>query len=631
MTIVLFVVSIFMLNSLLLILHYYNARIGIAPFLLTIGAFTVLAQVQAGIYIQPSPDLLLFLSSTMLIPLVLAGILILYVVNGTSTARLAIYYIIITTFTVLFVQIIFRLQLSQPDSGIIGQTGDIMTPVADIRTTFSGLAAFIVDMFVIAVFYQGIRNYAPYLSEIIRVGLSLLAALWADALVFRLLSLGGTPEFFEVLPGDVVGKTFVALVLWLPMGVYLRFVAPHLSGYIGNDKRRTFDLLFGAGEAMKLSLIRVEAALEKSETERREQAAYFEQIADNIQEALWLLELQPTQPPHITYFNPAYDRILGLNAEARKNPQLLLERVYDEDRDTVRVGLERRLSAIHDMEYRIIHPDGKTRCIRERTIPIRNEQGVVYRIAGISEDITSRKNHEKQQLEFELQHERVKLLQDFISETSHDLKSPLTAINLKLFRLVKSEDADNRQQLGKEISQQTQRMSRMIDDLLTLARADSSLDHAYTPLNLNAIVTAVYDELTAAAQAKHHTVLLELADNLPMLAGNQDDLMRVVHNLLDNAILYTPSGGQISLKTQVIDHNILFRIKDTGIGIPENKLPQVFDRFFRADNAQALQAGGTGLGLAIVKKFVEQHSGNIECVSVEGTGTMFTVRLPLAP
>lgn len=629
MTIVLLVVSILLLSILLILLHYYNARLGIAPFLLTIGAMTVLAQVQAGIYIQPAPNLLLFLSSTLMIPLVLAGILILYVVNGTATARLTIYYIILITITVLFIQVIFRLQLSQPDSGIIGQTGDIMTPVSDVRTTFSGLAAFIVDMFVIAVFYQGIRNYASYLSEMMRVGLSLLAALWADALVFRLLSLGEKPDFFQILPGDIVGKTFVALILWLPIGIYLEFIAPSLSGYTGNDKRPTLDLLFGPIEAMKLSLTRVEAALEKSETERREQAVYFEQIANNIHEALWLMELHPEQAPTITYFSPAYDRVLGLDAAARNNPQLFLERVHEDDREQVRIGLERRLSAVYDIEYRIYHPDGSQRYVRERTIPIRNEQGMIYRLVGISEDITARKEHEKYQLDFELQRERVKLLQDFISETSHDLKSPLTVINLKLYHLVRNDSLQKRQELGKEIEQQTQRMTRMIDDLLTLARADNIREVPLQSLNLNQLIMTVYHELAAAAQEKQQIISLDLAEDLPLILGDEYDLMRVIHNLLDNAILYTPVGGQINLRTQVAPQHIVFRIKDTGFGIPEDKITHIFDRFFRAENARQLQPNGTGLGLAIVKKFVEQHQGDIECVSAEGTGTMFTIRLPV--
>src|SRR5690606_26455428 len=175
------------------------------------------------------------------------------------------------------------------------------------------LVTFALDMFVIVIFYQGVKNSLPHLPEWIVVGLSLLASLWADAILFGTLSDLGTSDFLVYLPGDVFGKTVSALLLWPLLAYYMVRVAPKMPGHVGAKNRKTFELLFGAFEEVKLALIRTEKALEESEVQRKREAEYFRQISENINEALWLTE--PNQHRAI-YVNPAYEAIWGRSAES---------------------------------------------------------------------------------------------------------------------------------------------------------------------------------------------------------------------------------------------------------------------------------------------------------------------------
>src|SRR5690606_34287848 len=235
-------------------------------------------------------------------------------------------------------------------------------------------------------------------------------------------------------------------------------VAPKMPGHVGAKNRKTFELLFGAFEEVKLALIRTEKALEESEVQRKREAQYFRQISENINEALWLTE--PNQHRAI-YVNPAYEAIWGRSAESlHMDDQAFFDSIHPEDRERVIAGLPQQFKGGYDVEYRIIRPDGSICWVRDRASPIRDEHGNVYRMAGISEDITGRKEVERQQIELAIERDRVKLLRDFISEASHDLKTPLAAINMKVYHLSKNDDPVKKQDHLRELETPSNRMAR---------------------------------------------------------------------------------------------------------------------------------------------------------------------------
>ncbi|MFN8376616.1 MAG: ATP-binding protein [Anaerolineae bacterium] len=627
-SLVLLGLHVWALSVLIFTLHYYSPRFGFTPLLMILGGITVFTQSQLGIFIEPTSDLVMFISSNALVPVILVAVLVIYVANGAAPARMTVFAVMgVSIMTLLLLQL-YRVYLSLPNGGTIRTISpDQLIAALDLRITIGSLSAFLIDMFVIAVFYQGVRNYAPRLPEAMVIGIALLAALWTDALVFRFVTDLGRIDFVQFLPGDVVGKTLSVLLLWPPAAYYLTRIAPKLPGHVGSANRRTLDVLFGSFEAIKQELLRTEEALAQSEAERRKEAEYLGLISNNINEALWLVSRG--QQDHAFYVNHAYEQIWGRTAPTiYADADAFAASIHPEDRERVLSGLAKQAEGNYNVEYRILRPDGTIRWLRDRTFPVRNERGEYERIAGITEDITERKQLEKQQLELAVEREKVKLLRDFIGEASHDLKNPLTSINLKIEQLRRTADPERQAKHLHDMEMLSRRMSRMIDDLITLARLENLKELKLIRLNLNQMIDDICQLMRPLIDEKKLELALDLKNGEFSMYGSQRDLERALANLIENAVHYTPQGGQVSVQTESQEREVLIRVADTGMGIPEVEQANIFNRFYRASNARSIS--GTGLGLAIVKKVIDQHQGQIEVTSALGTGTTFVLRLPKA-
>jgi PAS domain S-box-containing protein len=624
----LLIADIWVLSFLLLFLHYQHPRYGFTPLLMSVGAITVFIQSQLGVYIEPRPGFLLFLSSNGLVPVVIATVLVIYISNGAVQARVLIGGILGVGLLVLLIQLTYRQHLLLPTGGQFTQLlTDELVPPINLRVVTGSILAFAADMFVIAVFYQGMKNHFADVPEAVAIGLALLASLWTDALVFRLVADLGTQDFIDLLPGDVLGKTVSALILWPPVAFYLLRLAPKLSDYVGGRNRPTFDLLTGSLGEIKRALLTTQTALKESEQKRQQEATYFNQIATHVTEALWLTE---PDKQHAYYINPAYEQIWGRPAASLyADPLSFIESVHPEDRERVLAALPTQPLGHYEVEYRVVRPDGTIRWVRDRAFPIHNEAHKVIRVAGITEDITERKQLERRQLDLAIERERIKLLREFINEASHDLKSPLTAINLKIHRLLRTSDPEKQQSLLQELLMLSDRMGKMVEDMLTLARLESKGQLAPNMLDVPQMVQTIWESLRPLAEEKDIEVVFDLDEVQPLMEMDYDDLERALANLIDNGIHYTQPGGTLKVTSRVGDE-LTIQVSDTGIGITKEDLPHIFNRFYRAVDAQRVDPGGTGLGLAIVKKVVEQHRGRIEVISTPGIGTTFTIHLPRA-
>ncbi|MBI4670559.1 MAG: HAMP domain-containing protein [Chloroflexi bacterium] len=218
--------------------------------------------------------------------------------------------------------------------------------------------------------------------------------------------------------------------------------------------------------------------------------------------------------------------------------------------------------------------------------------------------------------------------QRFVADVSHELRSPLTAVrgNLDLLKRGAVEDPAERAQVIDAIDSETARMSRLVSDLLLLARQDSGVPIARHPIELDTLLLEVYRQ--AQITAKGLKVTLG-AEDQAIILGDRDRLKQVLLNLVDNAIKYTAPGGEVTLALTKDDVWVKILVQDTGIGIAQDHIPNLFDRFYRVDKARSRDAGGTGLGLAIAKSVVEAHNGKITVESQLGKGSTFAVWLPL--
>lgn len=219
--------------------------------------------------------------------------------------------------------------------------------------------------------------------------------------------------------------------------------------------------------------------------------------------------------------------------------------------------------------------------------------------------------------------------QRFVADVSHELRSPLTAVrgNLDLLKRGAANDMEERAQMIDAMDSETARMSRLVSDLLLLARQDSGVPIAKQPIELDTLLLEVYRQAQVTAKGVN---LVLGAEDQAIIVGDRDRLKQVLLNLVDNAVKYTPQGGKVTLSLTKDEAWVKVMVQDTGIGIASENIPNLFDRFYRVDKARSRDAGGTGLGLAIAKSVVDAHNGKITVESQVGRGSIFTVWLPLA-
>ncbi len=227
------------------------------------------------------------------------------------------------------------------------------------------------------------------------------------------------------------------------------------------------------------------------------------------------------------------------------------------------------------------------------------------------------------------------LRSQFVANVSHELRTPLTSIKGFLETLLDGalEDPQATRRFLGIIAGETARLQRLIDDLLQLAWVEGR-HHREQPLetaNLDDVVGRVLVLLTPLAQEKGVGLATNVPSDVPAAAISEDLLERVLMNLVDNGLKYTPAGGAVTIRAGMLGSLLEVQVRDTGIGIPPEHLPRIFERFYRVDKARSRRMGGTGLGLAIVKHIVEAHGGTIRVESKEGQGSTFTFTLPVAP
>jgi len=615
--------EIWVFGGVALLLHYLNPRISLIPFLMYIASLTTILSLQLGVFIPLSETITIFINSTVALPVILMSVLLIYITHDSFSTRQTILSILVVSLVTLLWFGFSATHLALPDPSLAGDLDRVNTFANNFRPLISlgSFVAFLIDLVVISVLYQWFYNHFPRLRGWFLLGLTLLLVLWVDSVIFLFIANLGTDQFLRELPGDLLGKSLAALLLWPLMAFYLIRVAPTLPEYQGTLNRPVLDVFTALPFSAK-------AALQRVETEWRNEEAFSRQITSNINEGLWLAE---PGKDGVLYANPAYYKMWNVTPEeVSGNPRFFLDFVHPDDRPLLLTKTPSSANNIESIvEYRVVLSDGSIRWHRDRAFPIRNDRGEIIRIGGIKEDITELKEIERHREELARSQDRIKVMREFIGEASHDLKSPLTAINLKIYALLRTDDEEKRRKYLQDLQDLTQRTNRLIDDLFTLARLDNVVNAEMIEIDLNEMLAEIKTFLQPIAESKQIDVQLNLTSSQTLIKAEPQDLFRALFNLISNAINYTPPGGQVTVQTQTAKSGVNIDVVDTGIGIPPEDLPNIFGRFFRASNARSIDPSGTGLGLAIVKKVIETYQGQIDVVSTIGQGTRFTIFFPV--
>ena len=220
---------------------------------------------------------------------------------------------------------------------------------------------------------------------------------------------------------------------------------------------------------------------------------------------------------------------------------------------------------------------------------------------------------------------------DFVANVSHEMKTPLTSIQGFAQAILDgtASDAGAQRHAAGVIHEESGRLTRLVDDLLDLARLDAGqVAFARAEVDLNALLARVVDRLSLRA-AEQSIRLENGVRGLPVVTGDGDRLGQVFTNLIDNALKHTPAGGRVTIRGEGRGAQVLVHVEDSGPGIPPDELPRIFERFYQVDKARRGGEGrGSGLGLAISREIVQAHGGRLEAVSAPGQGSRFTVTLP---
>jgi len=220
---------------------------------------------------------------------------------------------------------------------------------------------------------------------------------------------------------------------------------------------------------------------------------------------------------------------------------------------------------------------------------------------------------------------------DFVANISHELKTPIGALSiLSEAVLGAADDPEAITRFATRMQTEAHRLSGLVQEIIDLSRLqDGDPLKSGECIDLVLATKEAADQTALSAEARNIEVVLSLPDKVE-ITGSRDQVIMAVHNLIENAINYSPEGTRVAVALRVVDGIAEISVSDQGIGIPESALERIFERFYRVDAARSRATGGTGLGLSIVKHVATNHGGDVSVWSVEGAGSTFTIRFPLS-
>ena len=216
----------------------------------------------------------------------------------------------------------------------------------------------------------------------------------------------------------------------------------------------------------------------------------------------------------------------------------------------------------------------------------------------------------------------------FVSDASHELKTPLASIKLLTDSILQNDmDGETVREFVGDIGDEAERLNRMTEKLLSLTKVDGELQEESEIIPMAPTIRRCVRRLSGIAEKSGISISLDLDQDTAILIL-EDDLYQIVYNLIENGIKYNVSGGALRVRLSRDEENAYLEVSDTGMGIPEDAIPHLFERFYRVDKARSRQSGGSGLGLSIVRAIVQRSRGEIRVSSKLGEGTTFTVLFP---
>ena len=338
------------------------------------------------------------------------------------------------------------------------------------------------------------------------------------------------------------------------------------------------------------------------------------------------------QQSQITYISQSLQVVMGINPE-RIIGQSVMRVMHPDDVDEANSLFEKCFQApriqLRMNEFRARHADGHW-VHMEAVITSMIDDPIIEGILVSCRDITQRLIADEGKRIVERERERAALLRQFISDISHDFRTPLSTIstNAYLLQRGRKEQVESRINM---INQQIDRLARLLDNMNIITKLDETSHFTMERVDVNHVLESIPFDRSEDLHNKHLNFRLDLQSHLPMITGNVGLLQDAVYHLIDNAIQFCKPEDSIVVHSSEDQDHIIIEISDTGSGIAAEDIPFIFDRLYRADKARSTETGGSGLGLAITRRIVDLHQGNIEVKSQLDEGTTIHLRLPCNP
>jgi len=320
-----------------------------------------------------------------------------------------------------------------------------------------------------------------------------------------------------------------------------------------------------------------------------------------------------------TWWNEGFCRLFGYDPADGSTIHFWIEHIHPDDREATRTSLDQFLESpqhVWSGEYRFRRADGSFAWVFDRRYAVRTADGLPERVIGSMMDITTRKEAER-------------MKSDFVSFASHQLRTPLAGLNwmLELANDCPTLPEDARAYIS-DARESAHRLVSLVNDLLDISRLESGhVTMTLGSVDLRALTEAVVQETKPLADARTQRLTFA-AEPTKAVHADAQMLRQVITNLVSNAIKYTPPAGAIDIRLETQDGYARWSVQDTGIGIPPDARPRLFEKFYRAANATSIAAEGTGLGLHLVRLVLEQFGGRIWYESELSRGSTFVFVLP---
>lgn len=372
--------------------------------------------------------------------------------------------------------------------------------------------------------------------------------------------------------------------------------------------------------------VRALLRVRRAEGALRESEERFRQMAENIDDVFWMLD---PATDRLLYVSPGYRRLFGdVPLSPVSGTSHWAGRIHAEDE----VAVETAYRALgrgtpYEIEYRIICADGRTSWVAERAFPVRDPLGRIYRLAGLVNDISERKANELALREADPRKD------EFLAMLAHELRNPLAPIRsaIELTDPARTPSAHDFEAMRAVIGRQVRHLSRLVDDLLDVARiTQGKITLRQESVSLAAAIEAAIETVAPALAQKEHTLTTHMPDEGLFITGDGVRIAQVLGNLLSNAVKYTPREGEIVIDVRKSDDDVQIIVRDNGVGMSAETIPNIFDPFMQSPSSLERSEGGLGIGLPLARTLVELHGGHIEAFSAGvGHGSEIVVRLPL--